>query len=392
MDIQRDEGFQSHTIARLFGDGFSAATDVQLLYKGHDSFDTIFNALRKAERLICLEFYIFRNDGTGEELAEILREKSSQGVQVYLLHDHFGSIGTPRKFWQGLRTAGVQIRASRPFKWSSPFHYVHRDHKKLIIIDNKRAFTGGLNIANEYRGFHLRRKSRGWRDTGVMLEGPIVGRLFDIFRKSWTTWGGGGIAWSPGAGKEEQHRTGAISLPAIPIFVSSSRGRRRLRRILFYSINHAVQSIFITTAYFTPSWRMVQTLEDAVARGVRVRLLVPGETDVPAAAYAGKSFFTRLLRAGAEIYTYRGSMLHAKSFIFDECWSIVGSTNLDFQSLRYNDEGNVGILDRGFASEMTAIFDEDLSHSVQILREDWDQRPFSEKAKEFFYSLFRRRL
>ncbi|NTU43594.1 MAG: hypothetical protein HGA78_11220 [Nitrospirales bacterium] len=413
--ISEDEGFHSDAIARIFRESFSSATAVQLLWKGRDSFASIFKAVMEAERLICLEFYIFRNDETGSELAEILKAKSRAGVRVCLLYDHFGSIETPHYFWKELKDAGVQIRASRPFKWTAPFLYAHRDHKKLLIIDNRKAFTGGLNIANEYRGLHLRQKGRGWRDTGVMLEGPIVVVLMGIFQKAWRTWGGQEIETGrmeygmDGALEKNMKGTSSLSsypssppvlhhsntpsvVPAIPIFVSSARGRRRLRRLLFYSINHARQSILLTTAYFTPSWRMVQTLVDAASRGVQVRLLVPGDSDVPAASYAGKGFYTRLLRAGVEIFTYQGKILHAKTFIFDGCWSIIGSTNLDFQSLRFNDEGNVGILDTGFSREMIRVFEEDLGHSVRITLEDWEKRPLTEKLKELFFSIFRRRL
>jgi cardiolipin synthase len=137
---------------------------------------------------------------------------------------------------------------------------------------------------------------------------------------------------------------------------------------------------------------MVEALEAAIQRGVKVRLLVPGKSDVPAASYAGRAFFSKLLTAGVEIYTYLGNILHAKTYVFDECWSIIGSTNLDFQSLRYNDEGNVGILDAGFASQMMEIFEEDLKQSSKIERKEWLMRPFGEKAKEYFFSFFRRRL
>jgi cardiolipin synthase len=137
---------------------------------------------------------------------------------------------------------------------------------------------------------------------------------------------------------------------------------------------------------------MVETLENAVNRGVKVKLLVPGISDVPAASYAGKAFFSRLLKAGVEIYNYMGEILHAKTSIFDDCWSVIGSTNLDFQSLRYNDEGNVGILDTDFTARMNEVFEEDLKHSIRITLDEWHKRPFKEKLKEHFFSLFRRRL
>src|SRR3990172_415984 len=157
--------FSGKNIRRLYGSHFTDDNKVTLLWKEQESFQIIFDSIKKAKELVCLAFYIFRDDETGKELAEILKQKTFEGVKVYILYDHFGSLFTPMKFWRDLRAAGIQIRASRPFKWTSPLHYVHRDHRKLIIIDGEIAFTGGLNIANEYRGYHLLRKKKGWRDT-----------------------------------------------------------------------------------------------------------------------------------------------------------------------------------------------------------------------------------
>jgi len=365
MNHSSPHTFTSHDIERIFEGEFSTATNVKLFSRGDESFRNIFDSIRDSKKFICLQFYIFRNDETGRELSEILKQKSREGIRVYILYDHFGSFGTPRSFWKQIKKAGVEVRASHPFKWTTPLRYVHRDHRKLIVIDSKKAFTGGLNIANEYSGFHLRTKKKVWRDTGILLEGPIVSVLFETFKKSWYTWGGEEIEFRGEVGAS------CKGISAIPIFVHSSKGRRRMRRLLYYSINHAKKLIFLTTAYFTPSRRMLETLEAAVRRGVRVRLLVPSRSDVPAASYAGRAFFSRLLKAGVEIYIYVGEILHAKTYLFDECWGIIGSTNLDFQSLRYNDEGNVGIIDTGF---------------------QWSKRPLSEKVKEHFFSLFRRRL
>ena len=399
-----DNAFSISDLERIFQRKFSLAAAVTLLWKGKESFEVIFNAVNEAERLICLQFYIFKNDETGRDLSELLRKKSREGVPVYLLYDHFGSIGTPGRFWKEMTSAGIKIRASHPFKWTAPFRYVHRDHRKLVVIDLKKAFTGGLNIANEYSGFHLPRRGRGWRDTGVMLEGPIVEELFDTFSRSWYTWRGetiylkgegetsvakrqeGGVANGP-------LRPGTVgALPSLPIFVYSLKGRRRMRNLFRYSINHARKNVFLTTAYFTPSRRMITSLERAVKRGADVRLLVPGKSDVPAASYAGRAFFARLLKAGVKIYTYLGEMLHAKTFLFDQSWSIAGSTNLDYQSLMYNDEGNVGILDDGFALRMSEIFEEDLKNAIKIEYETWRQRPLLDKMKEHFFALFRKRL
>jgi len=383
--------FAIPSIERIFKHKFSFATSVQLLWKGRDSFQAIFDTVNTAGKFICLQFYIFKNDETGIALSKLLKEKSREGVKVYVLYDHFGSFGTPRSFWKDMSLAGIKIRASRPFKWTAPFYYVHRDHRKLIVIDSRKAFTGGLNIANEYSGIHLRRRSRGWRDTGILIEGPIVNELFDTFKKSWTTWGGERIVFQ-GASEEARDKIPGEEIPALPIFVYSGKGRKRMRSLLRYSIDHAQTSILLTTAYFIPGRRLIERLETAVSRGVKVKLLVPGKSDIPAASYAGRAFFSRLLKAGIEIHTYLGEMLHAKTYLFDQCWSIIGSTNLDYQSLRYNDEGNIGILDVSFASKMIGIFGEDLINSVKIDEETWRQRPLLEKIKEHFFALFRKRL
>lgn len=384
-------GFSIASIEKIFKLKFSLATHVQLLWKEKDSFKTIFDAIKGAEKFICLQFYIFKNDETGTALSELLKQKSRDGVKVYVLYDHFGSFGTPRSFWKDMNKEGVKIRASHPFKWTAPFHYVHRDHRKLIVIDLKRAFTGGLNIANEYSGFHLRRRSRGWRDTGVMIEGPIVNELFETFKRSWYTWKGERIRL-PEADEGNPAKRQKGHIPALPIFVYSRKGRKRMRDLLRHSIDRARVNISLTTAYFTPSKKIIALLEDTVRRGVKVRLLVPGKSDIPAASYAGRAFFTRLLKSGVEIYTYRGEMLHAKTYVFDNYWSIIGSTNLDYQSLMYNDEGNIGILETSVASKMTEMFEEDLKHSIRIDLEDWHRRPFSQKIKEHFFALFRKRL
>jgi len=378
--------FSRRNIEKIYGTPFTDGNNVTLLWKDKELFHNIFNRIKEAKELICLEFYIFRNDETGNELAEILKQKASEGVKVYILYDHFGSFVTSIKFWKDLKQSGIQIRASHPFKWTKPFHYVYRDHKKVIIIDGNKAFTGGLNIANEYRGYHRFKKKMGWRDTGIFLEGPISKTLLEIFKKSWEIWKGTPIHFN----KNVEPITDG--LPVLPIFASSAKGRRKMRKLIYDSISQSQKSIYLTTAYFTPSRRMLQILENAVSRGADVKLLLPGKSDISAAYYAGRAFFAKLLKAGVEIYNYQGEILHAKTFVFDEMWSIIGSANLDFQSLRRNDEGNVGIIDTNFGNQMKDIFYEDLKQSEKITLDKWLKRPFIEKVKEKFFAMFRRRL
>lgn len=206
------------------------------------------------------------------------------------------------------------------------------------------------------------------------------------------------MTWTAMGGKHVSLPVSPACLPkknglsAIPIFAASSRGRRKFRKLLYYSINHAKDSILITTAYFIPTLRMLHTLEKAVNRGVTVKLLLSGKSDVPPAHYAGRAFFSWLLKRGVRIYNYHGEVLHAKSYVFDGCWSIVGSANLDFLSLRRNDEGNVGILDEVFARNMNTVFEEDLKSSVEIMEDEWEKRPLSDRIKERFFVLFKRKL
>ena len=386
ISLSAQTPFSRQEIERAYDVPFTDGNKVTLLWKGKEMFQKIFETVKGAKELLCLEFYIFRNDETGLELAEILKRKASEGVKVYVLYDHFGSFGNPLSFWKSLKRAGVHVRASRPFKWTSPGRYVYRDHKKLIIIDGYKAFTGGLNIANEYRGYPTRKRKEAWRDTGILLEGPITMALLNIFKKSWKIWKGVPIDYNRHVEPIEG------GLPAIPIFASSAKSRRRMRKLLYYSIDQARESIYFTTAYFTPSRRMLQVLENAVSRGVKVTLLLPGKSDVAAAHYAGRASFKKLLTAGIEIYNYDGEILHSKTAVFDETWSVIGSANLDFRSLRINDEGNVGIIDTCFARQMIKVFHEDLQQSRKITLEKWLQRALHEKIQEKFFFMFRRRL
>lgn len=455
--------FNANEIERIYQGRFAEGAMVELLSTGRDAFQKIFDAVRQAKRFICLEFYIYRNDETGLELAELLKQKVREGVKVYVLYDHFGSFGTPRSFWRGLKQAGVLVGASYEFKLTAPLKYAHRDHRKLIIVDGETVFTGGLNIANEYSGFHLR-KNKPWRDTGVILKGPVAASILDSFRKTWNIWGRGGplpdenIAdlpkpapvaarhaklKNPGAGIKTglaiaaspdalvnnplmaaPYEGGAVlamanpaaalagagagpvtvnagenlkpgpetgSMKVMPVFAGSGKGRRRLRRLLYFSINRARKAIYISTAYFAPSWRILEILEAAAHRGVDTRLLLQGATDAPFVRYAAMSCYKRLLEAGVRIFHYKGEVLHAKTYVFDNLWSIVGSANLDFQSLRWNDEGNIGILDAGFGQMLGRVFEGDIERSEEITLEKWRNRPFSNKVKERVFSVFRRR-
>ena len=319
----RNASIEKYAIEKITGSRFTDNNEVQLLVSGRETFQMILDSVSSARKIICIEFYIFKDDYTGKELAELLKKKAGQGVRIYLLYDHFGSFLTSRRFWSDLKKAGVNVSVSHPFKWSALRGYKSRNHKKLLIVDGNKAFTGGFNIADEYHGY-LKKRIKVWRDTGIYLKGPIASTLLRMFLQSWTTWSGKSIEWETGP---EAFSNG---VPVISIFANSGRARRRMRRLLIYSIKNAKGHIYLTTAYFIPGKRILRELIRAAKRGVALRLLLPGKSDVPPVFYAGRSYYTKLLKAGVEIYDYEGAVLHAKTTVFDGYWSIIGSANLDF--------------------------------------------------------------
>lgn len=372
-------------IEKIYSAKFADGNRVELLASGSEALERILALIREARESVCVMFYIFRDDETGVQFANALKQKAREGVRVYLLYDSIGSFGTNKEFWQSLREAGVQVRASRPISLLQPLLTFTRDHRKLVLIDGQAAFTGGLNMGNEYFGF-LKRKIRSWRDTGVILHGPVAMGLFATYQIAWRRWGERALP-APSVVPEP---SGPMAV--MPVFSHSVRTRRRLRQLLHHSISNAQRDICLTTAYFIPSLGMIRALGAAVTRGVRVRLLLPEKTDIRATYYASRASFGVLLRRGVEIYVYNDRMLHAKTYIFDHQWSIVGSMNLDFLSLRVNDEGSVGILHEGFASSMVELFERDLKDSTRIDPETWHARGLWQRAKEWFFDLFRRNL
>jgi cardiolipin synthase len=377
--------FKKSSIEKILGYPFTDDNYVELLVSGKEIFNKILDCISSAQDIICIEFYLFKDDDTGKKVAELLKQKAQQGVRVYLLYDHFGSFLTSTKFWRDLRQSGIKIKVSHPFRWSSPRVYLYRNHKKLLLIDGKIALLGGFNIADEYHHY-LKRKKMIWRDTGIFVKGPVAFTLMNLFNKSWTTWDGKAITFN------DIQRSTHDGVTVIPIFTNAGKARRKMRRLLEYSIKNARDSIFLTTAYFIPTRRMIRLLINAAKRGVTLQLLLPGESDVKSVMYAGRSTYSRLLKSGVEIFTYHGSVLHAKTAVFDDCWSIIGSTNLDFQSLRRNEESNVGILDCDFSKQMITTFKNDLRNSIKIDFETWAKRPLYQKFLEKFFAVIMKRL
>ncbi len=360
-------------------------TSVRLLKNGSEAFPALFGAMGRAASSIELEMYIFADDETGREFRQHLINAAKRGVPVRVLVDSWGSLNLPDSFWDELRVAGGMVRWFRPIsKGLLPF----RNHRKLLIIDGHIAYTGGLNIADEYyRGAH---GGLPWRDNVLEISGPAVAWLKHSFSRMWT------LAGSPvrrlmmrfrrlSLRRMKRHNGSVFFLESGP-----ENPMRPVRRAYRQVIENAENSIDLAMGYFYPHGRMLRALKRAVRRGVHVRLMVPLHTDIPIARWAAHGLYGRLLRAGVEVWEYTPSMMHSKLAIADDTL-IAGSANLDIRSGWINYELVAVVTDPHLAAQARADFEADLSRSVRISIEEWQNRPVIQKLKErFSYCLLAR--
>lgn len=349
-------------------------TAVRLLKNGETAFPAMFAAIDRAASFIALEMYIVSDDKTGKEFLSHLIEAAKRGVSVRVLVDSWGAWNLRDSFWDELRTAGGMVRWFHPIsKGLLPF----RNHRKLLLIDDQIAFTGGLNIADEY--YYGAHAQPPWRDNVLEISGPETALLKNSFFRMWR------IAESPirrlierlrTIRRKEKRSTSILFLESGP-----DNPARPVRRAYRNVVVNAVNSIDLAMGYFYPHGRMLRALRRAVKRGVRVRLMVPLHTDVPIARWAARGLYGRLLRADVEIWEYLPSMMHSKLAIADDT-VIAGSANLDIRSGRFNYELVAIVNDPVLAAQARADFEEDLIHSVRITYDEWRKRPFFQRVKE----------
>ncbi len=369
---------------------------VTLLVDGPATYAAMFKAIRKATDHINLETFIMEdiiaNDETGLKLADLLLQKQAEGVQVNLLYDSAGSYSTPASFFQRLRDGGIQVaefNPINPLKARGKWRLAKSDHRKILIVDGKVAFTGGVNISQVYssglsgRGEHDKTQIP-WRDTDVQIEGPAVAEFQKLFLDTWQRQKGAKLSernYFPDLKEEGNTLVGVVG--------SSPGESNRITFILYVSaITFAEHSLHMTNAYFVPDHQTVDAITDAAKRGVDVKIILPGTSDSSLASYAGQYFYSELLKSGVKLYRRRNVLLHAKTLVIDGVWATVGSTNMDFWSFSSNDEVNAVILSHDFAMEMEKMFAADLAESDQIRWEEWEKRPLFSKVRERFYHLF----
>lgn len=373
----------------------TAGNRVGALIDGPQTYAAIESDLRAARHHIHLETFIFGADDIGRRFGELLAGKRKEGVEVRVLYDSIGSMDTPKDFFEQMRQQGIEVREFRPMnpvKNPRIWDINNRDHRKIIVVDGKVGFTGGINIDNTYsspsssRPGPKRGVEDGWRDTHMRIQGPAVKQLQTLFLQSWAE-----------AGEPLQAKDGDRYLPPVQsagdklitiVGNDSESDDRSLYGTYLAAFKHSNRRLWITHAYFAPNPELLDVMAAAARRGVDVRLIVPAFTDSSLVLNATQATFTPLLEAGVKIYELKDALLHAKSVVIDGTVSIVGSANLDMRSFLHNDEVNAIVIDREFGRRMEEVFERDQRGSRPVTLERWQKRSLWQRFKEFGVKLF----
>lgn len=360
---------------------------VRLLRNGAEAYPAMLEAIAAADDTVNLETYIFASDGTGERFARVLEDRARAGVQVNLLLDGLGSVGLSSRLIRLLEDAGVRIAWFRPLvPWRRGWGWWRRDHKKILVVDGTVGFVGGLNVGDDYAD--VEDGGRGWHDNHARLDGPVVRQLQQAFLHTWRRVHG------PRLDLRRHLRYPRSIGPAEALILTNGvkRQRRQIRRAYMYALSRAQDYIYITNAYFVPDVGIRRRLRRAVQRGVDVRILVSGMSDVPIVTRAARFLYERALRFGARVFEWTGPMIHAKTAAVDGRWATVGSCNLDMLSMRYNLESNVVALGDHLAGPLREQFlhDTEPGRAVEIQLSEWLRRPRRERVLEWLAFRLRR--
>jgi len=364
--------------------GISGGNSVTLISEGDAFFSRIISSIENAENSINLETYIFSSDSLGLIIAEKLAAKAAQGVEVNVIYDSVGSLKASSQMFTMMRNSGVEVIDYHPFvPWRKYWGISFRDHRKILVIDGAKAFIGGINIGKEYAG----RKFGGgnWRDTHIMIEGPAVTDIQFFFMENW--YRNGGAVMSSRLYFPEIRKTGQKLL--MILCTSARRKVRPVHQSYISAIQNSRNSIYITNAYFIPDAKIYRSLVRSAERGVDVRLLLPGVSDIPFVKYASRYLYKRYMKKGIRIFEYAESILHAKTAVIDGIWSTVGSSNLDRRSFRKNLEMNAVILDQEFGEKMEQVFLNDIKKSKEITLNLFEKRSILEFFIEWLCYRFR---
>jgi cardiolipin synthase A/B len=379
-------------IESVTGTPATKGNKVTLLIDGPATYAAMFAAMQGARVEIDLESYILDDAETGHRFAELLMKKREDGVRVNVIYDSLGSLATSGAFFERLRGGGIQVVAfdrPNPLKGHGKWGLLHRDHRKILVVDGRVAIIGGINISQVYSSSPSRTQGpkgtrAGWRDTDVQIEGPAVAEFRKLFLDTWRQQKGPNIPEQ--ASVPDRGEAGGALVRAL----GSTPGETNRLTFVAYvaAITFAQHSIHLTNAYFVPDNQILKAFTDAARRGVDVKIILPSITDASVALSAQRYQYSELLKSGVKIFERRNVVMHAKTAVIDGVWSTVGSSNMDYLSFLSNDEVNAVILSREFAEEMEKMFARDLAESTPIQWDRWRRRPVSDRIGQWVAHLF----
>ena len=371
------------TMSGLFGSNLLGGNQITTLINGDEIFPAMLEAIEGATTSINFETYVYWSGEVADDFARALAEKAQAGVEVRVLLDWQGSVPMEPELIEMMTKAGVLAERFRPVRWYTLDKINNRTHRKLLIVDGQVGFTGGVGIADEWRG--QARSPDEWRDTHFRVEGPVVAEFQGAFADNWVEATG-------------QLLRGEDYFPAIEPggevpaqLISSGAGEQNATHLMtMVALSSARETIRIATPYFVPDDIAMAQLLEARRRGVEVIVLLPGDhTNKDIVRSASRHFWGGLLEAGVRFYEFAPTMFHAKSLVIDDAWASVGSANFDERSFRLNDEANLNVFDPAFVAEQIAVFEADLERSREVSLGEWEARPLTEKFGDWLFSHLR---
>lgn len=369
-----------------------AGNNVHLLFDGEQTFNAIFDAINSAQNHINLEYFIFENIKFKDtDLKTLLMNKSIQGVQVNIIYDSFGSSDTPKELFEEFKKNGIHVTEFNHLGFENIDKLNQRDHRKILVVDGKKAIVGGVNLSTTYQSksnLGMRSKSpknladAHWRDTDMVIEGPAVAELQRLFMDHWDqTQPIDQTSFYPNIGNKGNELVrvmGSAPTKGLPLYYVT----------LVSAIENAENEIILSSAYFVPTPEQKKQLINAAKRGVQVNLCLPGISDSSLAMLVQHSHYEDLLESGINIFEMDDQVLHAKTVSIDGVWSVIGSSNFDYRSASTNQEVDVVVLGKETSTELKNKFNQDTVNAKKIELSAFKKRPFIQKIKEKFYRIF----
>ncbi len=374
-------------MGNLLGPGVLAGNKVEALQNGKEIFPSMLEAIHGAQETITFETYIYWSGEIGRQFSQALCERARAGVKVHVMLDWAGSGKIEEGILEELRTAGVEVERYHPPRWNTLSRMNNRTHRKLLVVDGRIGFTGGVGIADIWLGNGG--SPDEWRDSHYRIEGPAVAQMQAAFTDNWIKTRAEVLF-----GSKYFPELKPVGDSQAQVFKSSrGEGSESVRLMYLLSIASATKSVQLQSAYFVPDDLAIETFVAACKRGVKVEIIVPGpHMDAEIVQNASRSLWGPLLDAGVKIYEYQPSMYHCKVLIVDDVWVSVGSTNFDDRSFRLNDEANLNIYDAAFAQEQVKVFEEDKSKSRLMTRSEFKNRSPVRKFFDEIAGTLRRQL